>query len=201
MSKQFTIITKDGSKWLRPVNPFDNNDPRFTSKEPFCILGMRPCSKTVCECDEWKKFEKNNPILPYIGSRPEGTVLDESQVRKITQVEDYPEWITPHPDNLEDWLDTSHEIRTVYVDAEPECPECGKYCSCPEEDLYDAVADYRKNHPEPSHDRHISESEYWKMRALSAEKLIEMEPSDPKTYDEFCRLRNEWESIKSKEPK
>lgn len=210
--KKFTIITKDGSRCLRPVNPFDENG------------------------QAWRGFQSSNPDLPYIGYRPEGTVLDESQVRKITQVEDYPEWITPHPDNLEDWLDTSHEIRTVYVDAEPECPECGKYCSCPEEDLYDAVADYRINHPEPSHDRHISDNpryllfkhmidehgltlldsemdeishacklltgaDYWKQRALAAEKLIEMEPSDPKTYDEFCRLRNEWHELKNQEPK
>lgn len=162
--KQFTVITKDGSKWLRPTDVLS---------DVFNVI--------------------------YIGSHPEGTILNEREVRKITQVEDYPEWITPHPDNLEDWLDTSHEIRTVYVDAEPQCPECGKYCSCPEEDLYDAVADYRNNHPEPSRDRQVSESEYWKMRALSAEKLIEMEPSDPKTYDEFCRLRDEWHELKNQD--
>lgn len=130
--RKYTIITKDGSKWLRPVNPFDNNDPRFTSKEPFCILGMRPCSKTVCECDEWKKFEKNNPILPYIGSHPEGTAVDESEVREVRQfmiggtidmddtIIEHGDWITMHDfdkarleADLPDFLK-----RNAYTDAE-----------------------------------------------------------------------------------
>lgn len=120
MSKQFTVITKDGSKWLRPVNPFDNNDPRFTSKEPFCILGMRPCSKTVCECDEWKKFEKNNPILPYIGNRPDGTTLDESEVREVRQYQYEGEWFDCYNDGFYASMERHPDIatRTAYTYAE-----------------------------------------------------------------------------------
>lgn len=158
MSKRFTIITKDGSKWLRPINPFDNNDPRFTSKEPFCILGMRPCSKTVCECDEWKKFEKNNPILPYIGSHPEGTVLDESEVREVRQRkrtdrtnadwQDMFDGIVPLPIDY-------HETRTAYTDAEPTYSETFKQLSAMiTSDQLDDMQDLIGS--EKSHDSHIS---------------------------------------------
>lgn len=120
MSKKFIIIEKDSSKWLRPVNPFDNNDPRFTSKEPFCMLGMRPCSKTVCECDEWKKFEKNNLILPYIGSRPEGTTVDEGEVREVVQYRqkdnENADWQT-WAEGVIKW-DNVIETRIAYADAE-----------------------------------------------------------------------------------
>lgn len=199
--KQFTVITKDGSKWLRPTDVLS---------DVFNVI--------------------------YIGNHPEGTVLDESEVREVRQyrLRGTDHWFHPNDSEYK-----SHELdvlRTAYTDAEPQCPECGKYCSCPEEDLYDAVADYRNNHPEPSRDRQVSYdpryplfehmssehgltlldseldeishhckiltgAEYWENRALAAEKLIEMEPSDPKTYDEFCRLRDEWYELKNQEPK
>lgn len=42
---------------------------------------------------------------------------------------------------------------------------------------------------------------YWQRRCEAAEKLIGLEPSDPKTYDEFCRIRDEWGRIVNQEPK
>lgn len=62
MTKQFTIITKYGSKWLTvvPSKPIWGNEK------------------------EWME-EVLSEDLPYIGNRPEGTVLDESEVREVRQ--------------------------------------------------------------------------------------------------------------------
>lgn len=136
--KQFTIITKDGSKWLRPTDVLS---------DVFNVI--------------------------YIGNRPEGAVVDESEVREIRQYQTTEfgslTWYTADDeDEINRWRERNPDglkTRTAYTDAE-------------------------------SHDRNIID-DYWRKRCESAEKLIGISPSDSKSYDEFCRLRNEWESIKS----
>lgn len=90
MSKQYTVITKDGSKWLRPVNPFDPRD----------IM--------------WQEFNLKEPDLLYLGNHPEGTVLSEEQVKPRRQVLYNGEWQQfkrPIPNG-------NYETRTIYTDAE-----------------------------------------------------------------------------------
>jgi len=45
------------------------------------------------------------------------------------------------------------------------------------------------------HAAHMTGVEYWKRRCAAAEKLIGMEPSDPKTYGEYCLRMRAWEQI------
>lgn len=197
MSKQFTIITKDGSKWLQPTNvPYPNADEYEDGNEPHPY---------AARADAVIYEERTRP-LPYLGDKPEGTTLDESEVRKVIQVEDYPGWITPHPDNLVDWLETSHETRSAYVDVEPS-HDC-QVSDNPRYPLFKHMSDEHgltlldSEMDEISHAcKLLTGAEYWEKRALAAEKLIEMEPSNPKTYDEFCRLRDEWHELKNQEPK
>lgn len=159
--KKFTVINKDGSNWLRPINPSDENG------------------------QAWRGFQSSNPDLPYIGSHPEGAVLNEREVREVRQyrLRGSDHWFHPNDSEYK-----SHEldVRTTYTDVEPECPECGKYCSCPEEDLYDAVADYRINHPEPSHDRHARPFKTHNVRPL-VNQLVGEEIS----FSRFIELLNE----------
>lgn len=85
MSKQFTVITKDGSKWLRARIPHD-----------------------FLDSVEFVEF-------PYMGSHPEGTTLDESEVREVRQgfCEYTMKWITEYDDDLP----TYNRYRTAYTDA------------------------------------------------------------------------------------
>lgn len=130
MSKQFTIITKNGSKWLRPVNQFDENG------------------------QAWRGFQSSNPDLPYIGSRPEGTILDESEVTAITQARHKESssltWFNVYDNGNWDY----HETRTVYRDVEP--PDIDYEKEMPHKKWPSTKYVARKVDAE-SHDRHISD--------------------------------------------
>jgi len=95
MSKQFAVITQDGSKWLRPV-PVTIGGPRLFYTIP-----------------------SGEDDIPYIGSHPEGAVLSEDQVIAITQArnKEYTSgnWFSIAEKDA-DWND--FEIRTAYTDAE-----------------------------------------------------------------------------------
>lgn len=189
--KKFTIITKDGSKWLRPTDVLS---------DVFNVI--------------------------YIGSRPEGTVLYESEVREVRQYNVTGTWISHQ------FMEESHkhmgcETRIAYTDAEP--PDIDYEKEMPHKEWPSTKYVARKVDAEP-HDRHISDNpryplfqhlseeygltlldseldeiarhaapmtgvEYWKRRCKAAEKLMGMEPSDPKTYPEYCKLYDEWEQI------
>lgn len=101
--KKFTVITKGGSKWLRPVlNPSDT--------------------------DQLSRFFQNAgdgfEDLPYIGSHPEGTAVDESEVREVTQTrhkdEDPDYWYTSPSQEHTDFAGARAEyrIRIAYTDTE-----------------------------------------------------------------------------------
>lgn len=57
------------------------------------------------------------------------------------------------------------------------------------------MTDEQKEKLEQAADK-MRESSYWQKRCEAAEKLIGLSPSDSITYPEFCRLREEWETIK-----
>lgn len=88
--KQFTVITKDGSKWLRPANLFN--------------------TQTISWRNSIEKY------LPYIGNHPEGTILDEREVREVRhyRLRGTDHWFHPNDSEYK-----SHEldVRTVYTDA------------------------------------------------------------------------------------
>lgn len=113
MSKQFTVITKDGSKWLQPINvPYPNADEYEDGKEPHPIFAR---------ADAIIYEERTRPV-PYIGDRPEGTLLDETEVRAIRQYKNRlgrspSDWVTVGVDQCQN----AHPIsfRTAYTDAEP----------------------------------------------------------------------------------
>lgn len=145
--KKFTIITKDGSKWLRPVNPFDENG------------------------QAWRGFKSSNPDIPYIGSRPEGTTVDESEVKEVVQYRqkdnenaDWKIWTT----GVIDW-DCVIETRTVYTDAE-------------------------------SHDPDISD-DYWRKRCEAAERYINESPCDPDITNTQEAAYDAWQEIVKQQPK
>lgn len=94
MKRQFTIITKDGSKWLN-----------LTQSKP--IWGNEK---------EWME-EVLSEDLPYLGCRPEGTTLDESDVREVRQYNVTGTWIS-HPFMEESHKHMGCETRTAYTDAE-----------------------------------------------------------------------------------
>lgn len=109
MTKQFTIITKDGSKWLRPINPHPEKLSTHGTPEAFYYN------------PEWQEFEKNNFDAPYLGSHPEGTTLDEIEVREVGQHKIGGKWHV----TTSDLYDTGFsdywglETRIAYTDAEP----------------------------------------------------------------------------------
>lgn len=89
MTKQFTIITKYGSKWLRP--------------------SLGTATHLI------------SPDLPYLGSRPEGAVLDESEVREVRQYRKIGaglDWTTCPSEQVEKAAAyrPSFELRTAYND-------------------------------------------------------------------------------------
>lgn len=142
MKRQFTVITKDGSKWLRPVNPH-----RKHLVDEFGLF-RNPDHVT---------FGLNSPDLPYIGSHPEGTTVDESDVRELTQcrVKNAPsdKWQeigfgkVPPPNFL-------FETRIAYTDAEP--PDIDYEKEMPHKEWPSTKYVARKVDTE-SHDRHISD--------------------------------------------
>lgn len=195
--KKYTVITKEGSKWLQPINvPYQNADEYEYGNEPH---------PAFARADAVIYEEMTRPV-PYLGNKPEGTVLSEDQVQEVRQWRNKNNssltwWEIPHNDdafwngvNDADYLET----RTAYTDAEshdtsnddPRYPLFSHMSSEHGLTLLDSELDEIARHAAP-----MTGVDYWKRRAESAEKLIGMEPSNPDTYDEFCRLYDEWEQI------
>lgn len=100
--KKFTVITKDGSKWLRPVNPHPEKLSTHGTPEAFYYN------------PEWQEFEKNNFDAPYLGYRPEGTAVYESEVWTVVQYDVNGRWISN-----EGLYRMGFKFRIAYTDAEP----------------------------------------------------------------------------------
>lgn len=164
-------ITKDGSKWLRPVDMYDERHV--------------------------KDF-----ALPYTGSRPEGTVVDESEVREVRQFKDNGEWVETSYENYMEDDELGLPVRTAYTDAEPPDIDYEKEMSHKKWPSTKYVA--RKVDAE-SHGRHISD-DYWRKRCELAEQLVGI----GFLHIEFMSLLDkcgkrgkydEWQQIVKQEPK
>lgn len=102
--KQFTIITKSGSKWLKPINvPYPNADEYEDGNEPH---------PAFARADAVIYEEMTRPVV-YLGSRPEGTKLYEIEVSEVRQMRYEGKWVPAE----EDLIDFAYlETRTAYVD-------------------------------------------------------------------------------------
>lgn len=169
MSKQFTVITKDGSKWLRPVDMYDERHV--------------------------KDF-----ALPYLGSRPEGTTLDESEVREVRQWKHHLSCIWNNDTNTS-WCDghPEYETRTAYTDAEshdhhisdnPRYPLFSHMSSEHGLTLLDSELDEIARHA-----AHMTGVEYWKRRCEAAERFIEQTPCDPDITPKQIEAHEAWQEI------
>lgn len=201
--RQFTIITKDGSKWLSRTAPH----------------GVDPI-----------QWHSDNLDLPYIGSHPEGTTVDESEVTELTQcrVKNAPsdKWQeigfgkVPPPNFL-------FEARIAYADAEP--PDIDYEKEMPHKKWPSTKYVVRKVDAE-SHDRHISDNpryplfshmssehgltlldseldeiarhsapmtgvDYWKRRCQAAEKYIGQTPCDHDITPKQIEAHEAWQEI------
>lgn len=171
MSKQFTIITKDGSKWLRAVNPFDENG------------------------QAWRGFQSSNPDIPYLGSHPEGTVLSEEQVRGVKQThhkdEDSDYWYTSpsqaHTEFAEQRPD--YTVRTAYTDAESHTLPAF-------DEILNNTSDDAKMNVSLQMDLN-----YWKRRCEAAEKYINESPCDPDITPAQEAAYDAWQEIVKQQPK
>lgn len=171
MSKQFTIITKDDSKWLRPVlNPSDT--------------------------DQLSRFFQNAgdgfEDLPYIGTRPEGTTGDESEVKEVVQYRQkdnenayWKIWTT----GVIDW-DCVIETRTAYTDAESH--------NLPAfDEILNNTSDDAKMNVSLQMDLN-----YWKRRCEAAEGLLNAEAElehNLITAEEYILVKEEWDKIVKEE--
>lgn len=101
MSKQYAVVEKDGQKWLRTYHPDE-------------VIYGEP--------------RRYTPI-PYVGTHPPGTTLDESQVREVRQVKESRVagivWIT-----TEDYERFGVSTRTAYTDAD-HLPDAGNMVDKP----------------------------------------------------------------------
>src|SRR5690606_7217009 len=174
--KQFTIITKDGSKWLSRTAPH----------------GVDPI--------QWRS---DNHDLPYIGSAEPGTSLSEEQVKEIRQHrhKDDPKdaffnlnsdtlWLW---DNREEHRDI--EFRIAYTDAE--LPDIDYEKEMPHKQWpstkYVAHKVGAESHTLPEFDEILNNTSddakmnvslqmdlnYWKRRCEAAERYISESPCDP----------------------
>lgn len=144
--KQFTVITKDGSKWLRP--------------------SLGTATHLI------------SPDLPYIGTRPEGTVLDESEVTLIYQMGfDSGAWTEV---TYDEYIDKGERfpVRIAYTDAESHDNHVSKFMP-----LVKLCAD------------EMREVEYWKKRAEAAERYISESPCDPDITSEQLSAYNAWQKL------
>lgn len=176
---KYTTIESQGQKWLRPINvPYPNEDDQEEE-------GIFQLADAVL-------YKQMTADLLYIGSKPAGSTLDESEVREVRQglCEYTMKWITEYDDDLP----TYNRYRTAYTDAE-----------------YDRDIDYEKEMPHnqwPStayvakkEDSQHGSNDYWKRRALAAEKYIAKSPCDPDIYEEQMVAYRQWQSIVKEELK
>lgn len=167
MSKQFIVITKDGSKWLRLINP--HPEKLSTHWAAIDEQYYNP---------EWQEFEKNNFDLPYIGSRPDGTTVDESDVKLIRQYQDVDtgQWFDikdEAPDLVNDLVRVYREAYTDvkshdrHISDNPRYPLFAHMSDEHGLTLLDSELDEIASHASP-----MTGAEYWKRRCEAAEQLV-----------------------------
>lgn len=175
----YKVIQQYGEKWLRAINPFDENG------------------------QAWRGFKSSNPDLPYIGSRPEGTTVDESEVREVRQhrhkCDPKDAFFTLNDNTLWLWENRSDhrdiEFRTAYTDAEShdrqisDNPRYPLFSHMSDEHgltLLDSELDEIARHAAP-----LTGVDYWKERCKVAESLMGKDLSE----DEYAKIYDEWEQL------
>ena len=171
--KKFTVITKDGSKWLSLPAPH----------------GVDPI-----------QWHSDNLDLPYIGSAKSGATLDESEVKEVRQgfCEYTMKWITEYDDDLP----TYNQYRTAYIDVDPSHDNHISESKCVAGCVHFEGGEVKHHNTCPYYpDSFTRMHDYWKRRCLAAEKYIAKSPCDPDIYEEQMVAHRRWQSIVKKEPK
>lgn len=175
---KFTVITKDGSKWLRPTGVLSG---------VFDVI--------------------------YIGTHPEETILDGSEVREVRQYWIDKEW-RESPTSCDSFGD--FETRTAYTDAEPDIDYEKEmpYKEWPSTKYVARPAD-AESHTLPAFDEILNNTSedakmnvslqmdlnYWKRRCEAAERYINESPCDPDITPAQEAAYDAWQQIVEQEPK
>lgn len=177
--RKFTVITKDGSKWLRA---------RIRIPHDFL------------DSVEFVEF-------PYMGSHPEGTTLDESEVKEVRQYQTTEfgslTWYTADDEyEINRWRErnpSGFETRTAYTDAEshdrhisnnPRYPLFSHMSSEHGLTLLDSELDEIARHAAP-----MTGVDYWKRRCKAAERFIEQTPCDHDITPKQIEAHEAWQEI------
>lgn len=172
---KYQVIEQYGKKWLKAINPFDENG------------------------QSWRGFVSSNPALPYIGSKPVDSTVDESEVREVRQHRSIRskeiEWFDIDATIASD----RYEYRAAYTDAEshdrhisdnPRYPLFSHMSSEHGLTLLDSELDEIARHAAP-----MTGVDYWKRRCKAAERFIEQSPCDPDITPKQIEAHEAWQEI------